>query len=336
MKLIKSAILLAGAACVLALSACNAAKDEKAATPAASAASSAKAGEPPVATVNGTPISKSRIDMLIQQGAGQGQPDSPDARKAILDQLTMQMVIAEEAVKKGLDKAPDVTEKLEVIKQSILANAYVQDYIKTNPVTEEALKAEYERIKATITGTEYKARHILVEKEAEAKDIIAKLKKDAGAFAKLAKEKSKDPGSGARGGDLGWFDVSRMVPEFGAAVSKLEKGAITPEPVKTQFGYHVIQLEDSKPVEPPPFEEVKPMLSQQLQQQNLKKQLDDLKAKAKIEIAGAPAAGASAPAASAPVASAPVAPAAPASAPAASTAAASAAPAAASAASAAK
>jgi peptidyl-prolyl cis-trans isomerase C len=212
-----------------------------------------------------------------------------------------------------------------VIKQSILANAYVQDYIKNNPVTEEAMKAEYERIKATITGTEYKARHILVEKESEAKDIIAKLKKDANAFAKLAMEKSKDTGSKVRGGELGWFDVSRMVPEFGAAVTKLEKGAITQEPVKTQFGYHVIQLEDSKPVEAPPFDEVKATLSQQLAQQNLKKQLDDLKAKAKIEIAGAPAAAASAPATAAPAPAATPAAAAPAPAASASPAAASAA-----------
>ena len=298
MKFIKSTLLLASAASVLALSACNASKDEKAAASAAAPASAAAQAEASVATVNGTPISKSRIDMLIKQGGAQGQPDSPDTRKAILDQLTMQMVIAEEAVKKGLDKTPDVTEKLEVIKQSILANAYVQDYIKNNPVTEEAMKAEYERIKATITGTEYKARHILVEKESEAKEIIAKLKKDSSAFAKLAMEKSKDTGSKVRGGELGWFDLSRMVPEFGAAVSKLEKGAITQEPVKTQFGYHVIQLEDSKPVEAPPFDEVKGALSQQLAQQNLKKQLDDLKGKAKIEIAGAPAAAAaSAPAA---------------------------------------
>ena len=296
MKTIRSALFLASAAAVLSLAACNAAKDEKAAAPAAAA----PAGET-VATVNGAPISKSRVDLLVKQGGAQGQPDNADTRKAILDQLTMQMVIAEEAVKKGLDKTPDVAEKLELVKQSILANAYVQDYIKNNPVTEEAMKAEYERIKATITGTEYKARHILVEKEAEAKDIIAKLKKDAGAFAKLAKEKSKDPGSGAQGGDLGWIDISRMVPEFGAAVSKLEKGAITQEPVKTQFGYHVIQLEDSKPVEAPPFDEVKPALSQQLQQQNLMKQLDDLKAKAKIDVAGAPAATASAPAAAASV-----------------------------------
>ena len=296
MKSLRLTLVLAGAAATLSLAACNAAKDEKAAAPAATA----PAGET-VATVNGAPISKSRVDLLVKQGGAQGQPDNADTRKAILDQLTMQMVIAEEAVKKGLDKTPDVAEKLELVKQSILANAYVQDYIKNNPVTEEAMKAEYERIKATITGTEYKARHILVEKEAEAKDIIAKLKKDAGAFAKLAKEKSKDPGSGAQGGDLGWFDISRMVPEFGAAVSKLEKGAITQEPVKTQFGYHVIQLEDSKPVEAPPFDEVKPALSQQLQQQNLMKQLDDLKAKAKIDVAGAPAATASAPAAAASV-----------------------------------
>ena len=309
MKTIRSALFLASAAAVLSLAACNAAKDEKAAAPAAAA----PAGET-VATVNGAPISKSRVDLLVKQGGAQGQPDNADTRKAILDQLTMQMVIAEEAVKKGLDKTPDVAEKLELVKQSILANAYVQDYIKNNPVTEEAMKAEYERIKATITGTEYKARHILVEKEAEAKDIIAKLKKDAGAFAKLAKEKSKDPGSGAQGGDLGWFDISRMVPEFGAAVSKLEKGAITQEPVKTQFGYHVIQLEDSKPVEAPPFEEVKPSLSQQLQQQNLKKQLDDLKAKAKIEVAGAPAAAASAPAVGVPATAAPAPAAAPAAA----------------------
>ena len=159
MKSLRLTLVLAGAAATLSLAACNAAKDEKAAAPAATA----PAGET-VATVNGTPVSKSRIDMLVKQGGAQGQPDSPDTRKAILDQLTMQMVIAEEAVKKGLDKTPDVTEKLEVIKQSILANAYVQDYIKNNPVTEEAMKAEYERIKATITGTDYKVRNILVEK----------------------------------------------------------------------------------------------------------------------------------------------------------------------------
>lgn len=296
MRSMKSGIRVLGIASLLALAACNTDLSPK---PAASAETG-----PTVATVNGVVIGKNRIDMLVKQGAGSGKPDSPETRAAIIDQLAMQMVIAEEAVKKGLDKSPEVTERMEMVRQSVLANAYVQDFIKANPVSDEALKAEYERIKATIKGSEYKARHILVEKEAEAKDIIAKLKKDAGAFAKLAMEKSKDPGSKTRGGDLGWFDLSRMVPEFGAALSKLEKGKFTQEPVKSQFGYHVILLDDSRPIEAPPFEQVKPSLSQQLQQQNLKKQLDDLKGKAKIELvaaapAPAPAAAAASPAASA-------------------------------------
>ena len=183
----------------------------------------------------------------------------------------MQLVVAEEALKKGLDKAPEVAEQLDAVKQSVLANAYVRDFIKSNPVSDEVVKAEYERIKATVSGSQYKARHILVEKESEAKEIIARLRKDPGAFAKLATEKSKDTGSKPAGGDLGWFDPSGMVPEFGAAVSKLEKGKFTQEPVKTQFGYHVILLEDSKPLEAPPLDAVKPQLTQQLQQQNLKK-----------------------------------------------------------------
>jgi peptidyl-prolyl cis-trans isomerase C len=282
MKSIRNGILAAGAASIFALGACSADK----ATDSAAAASKG----PAVATVNGKAISKSRVDMIVEQGARSGRPDTPETRKAIIDQLALQTVVADEAVKKGLDKSPAVAEQIDAVRQSILANAYVQDFIKSNPVSDESLKAEYERIKGTITGTEYKARHILVEKEAEARDIIARLKKDPGSFAKLAAEKSKDPGSKANGGDLGWFDPRGMVPEFGAAVSKLEKGKITDTPVKTQFGYHVIQLEDSKPVEAPPFDAVKPELAQQLGQQNLKKQLDDLKAKAKIEIVEAPAA----------------------------------------------
>jgi len=291
MRSMKSGILVIGAASLLALAACTPDQNAK------PAASTEK--DTTVATVNGAVIGKNRVDMLIKQGAGSGRPDSPETRQAIIDQLAMQMVIAEEAVKKGLDKSAEVTERMELVRQSVLANAYVQDFLKNNPVSDEALKAEYERIKATITGSEYKASHILVEKEAEAKDIIAKLKKDPGAFAKLAMEKSKDTGSKAKGGDLGWIDLSQMVPEFSAAVSKLEKGKFTQEPVKSQFGYHVILLEDKKPIEAPPFEQVKPSLTQQLQQQNLKKQLDELKGKAKIEIVAAPAAAASAPASAA-------------------------------------
>jgi peptidyl-prolyl cis-trans isomerase C len=281
---IKTRTLLAGTVAVLALGACSPKKDAAPAAPATK--------DTTVATVNGAPITAARVDAIIKQGAGAGRPDTPETRKAIIDGLALQMLVAEEAVKKGLDKTPEVVDQLDSIRQSVLANAYVQDYVKNNPVSDEALKAEYERIKATVSGTEYKARHILVDKEADARDIIAKLKKDPALFEKLAKEKSKDTGSGARGGDLGWFDLNRMVPEFKAAVAALEKGKFTQEPVKTQFGYHVILLEDTKPIEAPPLEDVKPNLSQQLQQQNLKKQLDDLKAKAKIELVGAAAASA--------------------------------------------
>jgi peptidyl-prolyl cis-trans isomerase C len=291
MRTNKTGILLASAVSLLVVAACDTGKDAR---PAAQASK-----EPAAVTVNGTAISQRTVDMLVKQGAGSGRADSPEARNAIIEQLAMQMVVAEEAVKKGLDKTPEVADQINVVRQSVLANAYVQDYLKTNPITDEMVKAEYDRIKATVTGVEYKARHILVEKEAEAKDIIAKLNKDPAAFAKLAAEKSKDPGSKVKGGDLGWFDASRMVPEFGAAVSKLEKGKFTEVPVKSQFGYHVILLEDSRPIEAPPIEEVKPQLSQQLQQQNMKKQLDALKAAAKIEIVGAATPASSASAASA-------------------------------------
>jgi len=279
MKLMTSGTFLASALALLALGACGPAKDGD---PAAKG--------PAAATVNGKAISARIVDTLAKQGAGQGRPDTPQTRRAIIDQLALQMLAADEAVKKGLDKSPLVAEEIETIRQSILANAYVQDLIKSSPVTEDMVKAEYERIKATVSGTEYKARHILVEKESEARDIIARLRKDPGAFAKLAKEKSMDTGSKARGGDLGWFDARRMVPEFGAAVGKLEKGKLTQEPVRSQYGYHVIALDDAKPIEAPPLEEVRPQLTQQLEQQNVSKRLEALKAGAKIEVVGASAA----------------------------------------------
>jgi len=296
MRAFRSRLFLAGAASLLALGACSPANDAQTKGPAA-------------ATVNGKVISQRTVDMIVKQGVSAGRPDTPETRKAIIDQLALQMVVAEAAVKKGLDKTPEIAEQIDVMKQSVLANAYVQDFIKNTPVTDDMVKAEYDRIKATVAGTEYKARHILVEKESEAKDIIARLKKEPGAFEKLARERSKDSGSKPRGGDLGWIDPSRMVPEFSAALSTLKKGKFTDEPVKTRFGYHVILLEDAKPVEAPSLDEVKPQLSQQLQQQNVKKHVDALKAGAKIEVAGAPA---QAPAPAAPAA----APAAPAAAPA--------------------
>jgi peptidyl-prolyl cis-trans isomerase C len=276
MKLFQSRILIISAVTVMALCACSPTDKTKAAV---------------AATVNGTAISESRVDMLAKQGAAQGQPDNPETRKKILDQLSMQFLISQEAVNKGIDKKPEVLDEIDLTRQSILANAFVRDYLKNSPVSDDMVKAEYEKVKAQMGGSEYKARHILVDKEADAKDIIAKLKKNPKAFESLAKAKSKDAGSKASGGDLGWFDPRAMVPEFGAALAKLTNGKFTEEPVKTQFGYHVILLEDSRPKMFPPLDQVKPQLQQQIQQQNLKKLFDDMKAKAKIEIvqAAAPA-----------------------------------------------
>ena len=292
MTLFKSGILLASAASLLAISACNPARDVKPADQPSKG--------PVAATVNGTAISQRTVDMIVKQGASFGPSGhARNPARPSSNTWRLQMVIAEEAIKKGLDKTPEVAEQMDAIRQSVLANAYVQDFIKNNPVTDDMLKAEYERIKATVTGHRIQGPPHPGREGSRSQGHHRQTQEGSGAFEKLAMEKSKDPGSKAKGGDLGWFDPSRMVPEFGAAVSKLEKGKFTEEPVKTQFGYHVILLEDSRPIEAPPMEEVKPQLNQQLQQQNLKKQLDALKATAKIEIVGASAAAASAPASSA-------------------------------------
>ncbi|NHZ40285.1 peptidylprolyl isomerase [Massilia aquatica] len=289
--LIKSRVLLIGAASALALAACGPKDATKpagapAATPAASTAAPAVGV---AATVNGTPISTATVEMMVKERTAQGQPDTPELRKAIIDNLTMQTLVANEGIKKGLDKSDDVTRQLELIKQSMTANAFIQDWLKANPVTDAMVKADYDKMVTSAGGIEYKARHILVKEEADAKAIVAKLKKDAKAFAGLAKEKSMDPGSKVNGGDLGWFNPASMVPEFGAAVAKLEKGKFTEEPVKSQFGYHVIMLEDSRPIAPPPFEQVKEQIKQQQQRSNMKNYLDKLKADAKIEIKANPA-----------------------------------------------
>lgn len=280
---IRSRLLLASAASLLTLIACSSNTPPQGAAP---------AQDKVAATVNGTPISEQLVDMMLKQRTSLGREPGADARKAFIDRLAMQLIIAQESLKKGLDKTPEVAGQLELTRQSVLVDAFVKDYVKNNPVSDDMLKAEYDKFKAQASGTQYKARHILVEKEAEAKDVIAKLKKNPGAFAALAKEKSKDTGSKGNGGDLGWFDPRGMVPEFGAAVAKLEKGKFTEEPVKSQFGYHVILLEDSRPQVVQPLDQIKPALSQQVQQQNLKKLFDEMKAKAKIEIvqASAPAA----------------------------------------------
>jgi peptidyl-prolyl cis-trans isomerase C len=235
-----------------------------------------------VAKVNGVTIPQSRADILIREMTGQGRPDTPEMRDAIKQELINREIVAQEAVKKGLHKNAEVVMQIDLQRQAVLINAYLQDYLKANPVTDDEVKKEYERVKASAGAREYKVRHILVESEDEAKQIIAQLKKGA-SFEKLAGEKSKDQGSKDRGGDLDWATPARYVPAFGQAITKLKKGQLTDAPVQTQFGWHVIRVDDERPSKFPPFEEVKPQIEQQLRQQTVNRAFTDLRAKAKVE-----------------------------------------------------
>ena len=235
-----------------------------------------------VAKVNGVAIPQSRADILVREMTAQGRPDTPEMRDAIKQELINREIVAQEAVKKGLDKRPEVVTQINLQRQAVLINAFLQDYVKSHPVTDDDVKKEYERVKSSAGGREYKVRHILVETEDEAKQIIAQLNKGA-SFEKLAGEKSKDQGSKDRGGDLDWATPARYVPAFGQAITKLKKGQVTDAPVQTQFGWHIIRVDDERPSKFPAFEEVKPQIEQQLRQQTVNKAFTDLRAKAKVE-----------------------------------------------------
>jgi len=234
-----------------------------------------------VARVNGVAIPQQHFDLLIKNLVAQGRPDSPEMRDAIKQQMISRELMVQEAAKRGLDKNPETAARLTFSRQDILSNAYIQDVLRANPVTDDMVKKEYERIKAQATK-EYKTRHILVEKEDEAKDIIAQLKKGA-SFEKLAAEKSNDPGSKTNGGDLDWSMPSRFVKPFGDAMVKLKKGQVTETPVHTNFGWHVIRIDDERAAKIPGFDEAKPQVQQGLQNQAVEKAIADLRAKAKIE-----------------------------------------------------
>ncbi len=236
----------------------------------------------PVAKANGVAIPQSKMDAVMKMAAANKQPDTPEVRAAIRDRLINQEVLAQEAVKKGIDKHPDVAAQLDLQRQEMLVNAFVQDYMKTNPVTDEVVRKEYERIKPTIPAKEFKARHILVEKEDEAKEIIAQIRKGAN-FEKIAADKSKDTGSKGRGGDLDWGPAGRYVKPFGDALAKLKKGQMTDAPVQSEFGWHVIRLDDERATKIPTLEEAKPQIQQMMQGQQVQKMLADLRARAKVE-----------------------------------------------------
>jgi peptidyl-prolyl cis-trans isomerase C len=235
-----------------------------------------------VAIVNGKPVPKARVDVLAAQLAKAGRPVTAEMQGQLKDEVVAREVFMQEAQKRGLDATDDFKAQLELARQTLLIRELFADYQKNNPVSDEEIKSEYDKFAAANGGKEYHAHHILVEKEDEAKAIIASLKKGA-KFEDIAKKQSKDPGSGANGGDLDWANASSYVPEFSSALVKLKKGQTTELPVKSQFGWHVIRLDDVRQAQLPKLEEVKPQIAQQLQQQKLAKFQEDLRGKAKIE-----------------------------------------------------
>jgi peptidyl-prolyl cis-trans isomerase C len=232
--------------------------------------------------VNGKEIPQSRIDALVKNYIAQGQPDTPELRNNAKDELVNREILSQEAVKKGLDKQPDVAAQLDFDRQGILSNAYLREYFRANPINDDVLKKEYERLKPQQPAKEFKAHHILVEKEDDAKGLIAKIKKGA-SFEKLASENTKDQGSKGKGGELDWSPAEKYVKPFGDALSKLKKGQMTDTPVQTQFGWHIIRLDDERAAKVPTFEEAKPRVQQILQAQYIQKAIAEARAKAKVE-----------------------------------------------------
>ena len=235
-----------------------------------------------LAVVNGKPVTSSRIKALQQQVEASGRPVTPEVLAQIKEELIAREVFMQEAKKRGLDASEDYKTQLELARQTILIRQLFADFQKKNPVTDADIQAEYDKFVKENGGKEYRARHILVEKEADALALIAEIKK-GGSFEELAKKASKDPGSGANGGDLDWAAAASYVPEFSGAMVKLDKGQMTDTPVKSQFGYHIIRVDDVRDAQLPKLAEVKPQISQQLQQQKLGSFQEGLRAKAKIQ-----------------------------------------------------
>jgi peptidyl-prolyl cis-trans isomerase C len=235
-----------------------------------------------IAIVNGKPVPKERVDALQQQLAKAGRQMPAEAAGQLKDEVIAREIFMQEASKRGLDATDDFKQQMELARQTILIRELFADYQKANPVTDAEIKAEYDKFVASNGGKEYKASHILVEKEEDAKKIIADLKKGA-KFGDLAKKMSKDPGSGQNGGDLDWATPSSYVPEFAEAMTKLKKGETTPVPVKSQFGWHVIRVDDIRQAQVPSFDEVRPQIAQTLQQQKLAQFQEGLRKNAKIE-----------------------------------------------------
>jgi peptidyl-prolyl cis-trans isomerase C len=252
-----------------------------AATPAPAATTPAVDASKPLAVVNGKEIPALYGD-LVKREMAQGQPDSPQLDARVRESLVNLELLSRAALDKGLDKEPHLAAALEIRRQDQLAKAYLEDYVKAHPVTDAEIQAAYDKAKAGPIEPEYHARHILVKTEAEAKKLIADLGKKA-KFEDLAKKYSKDPGSAKNGGALDWSDRRAFVQEFSDALAGLKKGETTKTPVKTQFGYHVIRLDDTRQPKMPPLDAVRGEIVKQLQQQRIRDAITAARASAKIE-----------------------------------------------------
>jgi peptidyl-prolyl cis-trans isomerase C len=233
-------------------------------------------------SVNGVTIPSAYFDAMNREREQSGQPASAEFANAMKDELVNREVLAQAAKKKGIDKTSTVAAQMDMARQAVLIRAFFDDYVKANPISDAQLKTDYDKYVVQLGDKEYKARHILVDKEEDAKAIIVSLKRGE-TFEKLAKEKSKDTGSKDNGGDLDWAPAGRYVPEFGNAIKALPKGQLTETPVKSPFGYHVIRVDDSRAMKVPGFDEVKDKFRQQAQQEQVARLVQELRSKAKIE-----------------------------------------------------
>jgi peptidyl-prolyl cis-trans isomerase C len=257
-------------------------KKEKAAEKAAKPAAKPTAKGGNIATVNGVAVPQARADFMMQQQAQRGAPDNEQMRKAVREELINREVLAQEAQRTGAARVPEVQTQLDMLRQEILVQYYLRDFARKNPISEAEIQKEYDRAKAQHGDKEYKARHILVETEDQAKGLIGELKKGA-KFDELASKNSKDTGSAQRGGDLDWNVPGTFDKQFSDAMVKLEKGKYSEAPVKTRFGFHIIQLDDVRPAKFAALGEVRPRIQQMLVQNKIDELIKGLRAKAKIE-----------------------------------------------------
>lgn len=237
-----------------------------------------------VATVNGKPITQKSLDDFVKLLVAQGATDSPQLREQVKQEMISRQIFVQAAEKQGLAKQSSVSTEIELARQGILLRALMTDYLAKHPVTDAQVQAEYDKYKKEEEGKlEYKVRHILVKDEKTANDLLAQIKADKSKFDDLAKKNSQDPGSAEKGGDLGWAPPSNYVPPFAEAVSQLKKGELVSKPVQTQFGWHIIQVDDTRPVEFPALDQVRPQIEEMLRQQALSNYQKELRAAAKIQ-----------------------------------------------------